>query len=358
MSKLAKIEEIKEKTLKFLNLEKNKKFLILTDDDEDGLTSALNLKKFLEKQGANIEVLFNEKRSLAPGSRKESEVYKKKFDEVEPDLLVFLDLNEDLVYQNLEFISEEFKVLIVDHHPSPNEVKIKNDLLVVKPTYSNIAPSQYSTTKIIYDIFSGDKVAVSVGLIGDSAFSEWQEFIENTSKESKISVEELRRISDVIKLNYSLKGDKTELFNFVYEKGIKSILGSIYEKNAIDLIEHLKKEVERYDSDKEYYQDIDLAFFKTEKGFASKLSNDLSKLHTETIIVYTLEEYVKGSVRRNDYKVNCGELIKYAMKNANMGNGGGHIPAGGFACSLEYWDEFKKRAKEYATKFPAKKVLK
>lgn len=354
-----KLEEIKQKTLDFIDIKENKKFLILTDDDEDGLTSALNLNKFFKKNNANVEVLFNEKRSLVPGSKKESEIFKEKFDEVKPDLIIVLDLNEDLAKQNLEFISEKIPVLIIDHHPSPSEIKIKNKLLVIKPTiYSNIAPSQYSTTKIVYDIFSGDTSAVSVGLIGDSAFDEWRNFIENSSKENNISVEDLKRISDIIKLNYSLKGDKMELFNFVYEKGIKNILGSIYEKKATELIEHLKKEVKRYENDKEYYEDIDLAFFKTEKGFASKLSNDLSKLHTETIVVYSVDEYVKGSVRRNDYKVNCGELIKYAMKNATMGNGGGHIPAGGFACSLKYWEEFKKRAKEFAKNNPAKKSLK
>lgn len=352
------IFKLKEEALKFLNFENNKKFLILTDDDEDGLTSALNVKKFIEKSNANAEVLFNEKRNLEPGTKKESEVFKEKFDLVKPDIIIFLDLNEDLAYKNLEFISEEIPVLIIDHHPSPVEIKIKNKLLVLKPTFSEIAPSQYSTTKIVYDIFGGDKFAVCVGLIGDSAFGEWKDFIEITAKENNTTVEKLTSISDIIKLNYSLKGDKLELFNFVYNNGIKKIIGSIYEEKAKDLIEHLKKEVERYNYDKEYSGDIGLAFFKTEKGFASKLSNDLSKLHTETIVVYTIDDYVKGSVRRNDYKVNCGELIKYAMKNSKLGNGGGHIPAGGFACPNEYFEEFKKRAKEYVKENPAIKTLK
>ncbi len=345
------INKLKEEIIDFLNFKKNKKFLILTDDDEDGLTSAIQIKRFIENNGLCADVYFNEKRSLLPGSIKEDVLFKEFFDKTKPDLIIFLDLNEDIAAGNLKLINDKIPIVIIDHHPSPDKINFNNPLFILKPQkFSGISPSQYSTTKVVYDFFDGDSIYASIGLIGDSAFKEWETFIKNSSKENNISIEELTKISDVIKLNYSLKGDKIELFNFVYKNGIKHILGSVYEKNAIDLIEHLKKEVKRFDKDKEYYKDIDLAFFKTEKGFASKLSNDLSKLYSHTLIVYSVDDYVKGSVRRNDYMVNCGELIKYAVKNASVGSGGGHIPAGGFACSLEYWSEFKNRAKEYAKK--------
>jgi single-stranded DNA-specific DHH superfamily exonuclease len=353
-----KINGIKTKIMDFLDLENNETLLIQTDDDEDGLTSAVQLKKFLINKGKKVNVYFNEKRSLMPGSASEDEIFYERFSETKPDLLIFLDLNEDITSKNIKKIDKAIPILIIDHHPSPENIEIENKLLVIKPTlYSDLKPSQYSTTKLVFDFFNGDELCACVGLIGDSAYDDWQDFIKYSSEKNNISIDELKKISDIIKAFYSVKGDKHELFNFVFENGINKIIGSEYEKKAQEFIDLVESETKRFETDAEIIDDADIAFFKTKKGLPSKLSNTLSKIHSQTLVIYSQDEYIKGSVRRNDYKVNAGKLIKYATSESDTANGGGHIPAGGFACLNDYWETFKKRAIEYAKNNPAKEAL-
>lgn len=356
MINLNTIKGLRNKLMNFLNLEKNNSFLILTDDDEDGLTSATQLKRFLENKGKKANVFFNEKRSIIPGAINESEVFKNFFDKTNPDLIIFLDLNESLAAQNLKQISNNIPIIIIDHHPSPEKIAFSNPLFVIKPTlFSDIAASQYSTTKLVYDFFDGNSLEATVGLIGDSAVNEWSDFINGALKEFDLTMNQAIKISDIIKANYSMKKDKYELFNFVYKNGIKKILGSEFEDNSISFQELVKSETKRFDVDLEKFDEFDLVFFETKNGLASKLSNVLSKLHKQTLVIYSKDEYVKGSVRRNDFLVNVEELIKYAIGDDKIARGGGHIPAGGFACLNYYWPEFKKRAIEYAKKNLPKK---
>lgn len=349
------LENIKQNLMNFLNLEKNNVFLILTDDDEDGLTSATQLKRFLVNHNKKVNVFFNEKRSILQEDTTESEFFKEFFDKTNPDLIIFLDLNESIAEKNLVKINTNIPVIIIDHHPSPKEINFNNPLFVLKPNlFSSIAPSKYSTTKLVFDFFDGinlekNSLEAVVGLIGDSAFGEWESFVEDVLKENNISFEDATKISDIIKANYSIKGDKNELFDFVFENGIKNILGSKFEDNSIEFQELIKAETKRFDIDAERFDEIELVFFKTKKGLPSKLSNVLSKIHKQTLVIYAEDDFTKGSVRRNDFKLNCGGLIEFALgENKSVGSGGGHIPAGGFACLTDYFAEFKKRAIEYA----------
>ena len=45
------IKAVKDEILNFLDIEKLEKLAIIADNDEDGLTAALQTKKFFTKQG-------------------------------------------------------------------------------------------------------------------------------------------------------------------------------------------------------------------------------------------------------------------------------------------------------------------
>jgi single-stranded DNA-specific DHH superfamily exonuclease len=107
----------------------------------------------------------------------------------------------------------------------------------------------------------------------------------------------------------------------------------------------VKMETLRFEKEAQKNKEFDITFFRTLPHYTSKMSNVLSKITSGTLVVYSGDDLqIKGSVRRPDFKIHCGDLIKFAIKNAHNAQGGGHIPAGGFHCETEYMDEFKKRA--------------
>ncbi|MBT4870422.1 MAG: DHH family phosphoesterase [Candidatus Diapherotrites archaeon] len=344
------IQEVKKEVMDFLELKKAKKVLLVVDDDEDGMTSAFQMKKFLEESEQKVTLHFNEKRSIAPGAINEEEEFLELVKSDDSKLIIFCDLNEEIASQKLGLIDSKIKVLIIDHHPTPKEFLIKNELMVVKPgDFSNKTPANYSATKVIFDLFNIDAIAALIGVVGDSSLGDWEEFGEKIMQENSVSLEQVTRLANVIKSIVSNYGSrKKELFEFVYEKGsFVSLLGSEYEELAKQFEELIESERKRYSTDLEKEKDVELVFFETKKGLPSKLSNVLSKENKETLIVYSKSDYIKGSVRRADFKVDSGALIKYAIMNSKLAKGGGHIPAGGFSCPADYFDEFKSRAAEF-----------
>jgi single-stranded DNA-specific DHH superfamily exonuclease len=341
------IEEIRKEVDDFLNLKIKKKILLTVDDDEDGMTSAFQMKKFLEQNGQTVKLFFNEKRSVAPGAINEEEEFYNLVKEYSAELIIFCDLNEEIAAQKLILIDPSIKVLIIDHHPTPDNFNIKNELMVVKPgNFSDKVPANYSATKVVYDLFKIDKIAALIGLIGDSSLGNWKEFGEEVMSENALDLINATRLANIIKTVVSNYGKrKKELFEFICEHdSFVSLLGSEYEILAKKFEALIESERKRFYEDCEKAEDVELIFYETKSGLPSKLSNVLSKENKEVLIVYSKSDYVKGSVRRSDFKVDCGALIKNSIKVSELAKGGGHIPAGGFSCPSDSWIEFKKLA--------------
>ena len=347
------IEEIRKQVLDFLDLSNNAKILLIVDDDEDGLTSAFQMQQFLENKGNQVELFLNEKRSIAPGSINEEEEFRDIFVESKADIIIFCDLNEEIAAQKLGLIDKKIKVLIIDHHPTPKEYKIKQNLLVIKPgLFSDKTPANYSATKIVYDLFEVDALAALVGIVGDSSFGDWEEFGKEVMKKNKLSFGQVTRLASVIKSivsNYTEM--KVALFEFIYSnKNLTCLFDSEYEKLSIKFEKLVESERKRFYKDSEKIKGVELIFYETKKGLPSRLSNVLSKENKEVLVIYTKTDFVKGSVRRADFKVDVGKLIKYSIQKSEDARGGGHIPAGGFSCPANYFPEFKERATSFMKK--------
>ncbi|MFA5763299.1 MAG: DHH family phosphoesterase [archaeon] len=336
------IQQLKQEFADFANLDKIKNILVITDDDEDGYTSALQLKRFLENKNCVVKVVFNDKSDLT------KDKFLKKVGDFNYELVFFLDLNEEIIGMYSDVISKECLIIDVDHHPSPKINLIKNKLLLLKPqSYSDKQPSQHSTTGVVYDLFEGNDLLASIGLIGDSAYPQWKSFIDDTAKQYGVTVENLSSVGDVIKCVANIHQELMyDLFDFLYNNlDVKKIMNSRFYKLKEEFDKVVKSETLRFEKEAEKNKDADITFFRTLPHYTSKMSNVLSKITSGTLVVYSGDDtQIKGSVRRPDFKINSGELIKFAIKNALNAQGGGHIPAGGFHCEAEYIDEFKKRA--------------
>ena len=207
------ISELQQKFNDFVDLKTINNVLIVADDDEDGYTSALQLKRFLENNNCAIKVVFNDKSDLT------KEKFVKAVSGFEYELVFFVDLNEEIVSMYSNVIKRKIKIVDIDHHPSPDKTNVVNPLLVLKSRfYSEKKPSQRSATKVVYDLFGGNDLLASIGLIGDSAYSEWKEFIDETIIKYKTDFKTLAAIGDLIKCVANLhETRKNELFDFLYD---------------------------------------------------------------------------------------------------------------------------------------------
>jgi len=353
MVSMKTIEEVRKELFDFLELEKDKNILLVVDDDEDGMTSAFQMKKFLEDNKQKVIVFFNEKRSVAPKAASEEGEFKELVEAVGAELIIVCDLNEEIASQKLSLVDPIIKVLIIDHHPTPEKFLIKNELLVIKPgLFSDKVPANYPTTKVIFDLFKVSDLAALIGIVGDSSTKNWEEFSKEVMQKNDIDLEKITRLANVIKTIVSNYGDrKKELFEFIYTNGgFLSLIGSEYEELAKQFEELIESERKRFYKESKRADGVELMFFETQKGLPSKLSNVLSKENKEVLVIYSKADFIKGSVRRADFKVDAGALIKYAIANSDFARGGGHIPAGGFSCPAEYFPEFKIRAIEFMKK--------
>ncbi|MBT4597133.1 MAG: DHH family phosphoesterase [Candidatus Diapherotrites archaeon] len=336
------LSEVRQSVLDFLNLEKKQHIVIVADDDEDGITSALQTKHYFEHNTQNVRVLFSDKTDL------EKKSFVGLVEKFSPEIIVFLDLSEELVLDHMTQTKSNARILVIDHHPDIDGVQIENSLIIKPRLFSNTNSSSYPTTKIVFDLFNECSRFAAIGVIGDSALEEWRKFVEKAAIDNGTTVDELVELSQMIRCIISTHRAKSaDLFNFLYTK---PSLGQIKKSEFYKLKEAFQKKLEserkRFAKDKEPHGNI--IFFETKKSLPSPLSNILSRENDETIVIYSKSDFIKGSVRCGGKRVNCGKMIKYAIRNSSA-TGGGHAPAGGFACPASNWEEFKKRAIKFVT---------
>ena len=340
------IDEVKKEILTFLDINNLNNLAIIADNDEDGLTAALQTKQFFVLKGVNAKVFFYDH------SKKDSSVFTKQLFELNPDKLLFLDLNEGFVFDIITDLKLDFEFVVVDHHRGAELENIKQNHLIIKPTmFSEVESSKYPTSKMAHDLFEGTDWVCLIGLIGDFAFDKWEDFLNESIKKYDLTKEEFFYIANIVGCIISQYQDLIpELFEFLQTvKKPQDLVDSKFVGFKKEFDNIVLEEKEKFKTTAEKFEDIGLVIFETRKGFSSKFSTILSSLNSNTMFfIYSKDaEYIKGSLRRQDFKVDCNEVLKYCIKDVKDANGGGHIPAGGCKFPVTYLDEFKKRLVEF-----------
>ncbi len=340
------LESIKLKISEFLVLDEPKKIAIIADNDEDGITAALNMVLFL-KDRHNVKTYFFD-RHLA----------KEKFAEdlrlFSPDKTIFLDLGGDFVEEALTDIADYTKEFVsIDHH---NGVKTyagaKFEFLKIDPDlFSKVDPSKYAVSKMVFDIFGGNDWATAVGIIGDSAAEQWKEFIDEVRDKYALTFEQLFDImSTIVTIRTQHRGMRDELFNYLC---VIDSPEKIFETDFYKLKKEFDKTLEEvrvdYEKNAERFPEYDLVFYFAKDNIVNPIINPLAKQNKNlTIIFYKkVGGLVNLSLRRGDFKVNLPELIKYAISEEPSASGGGHVPASGASFPAPYLETFKERVKTY-----------
>jgi len=96
-------------------------------------------------------------------------------------------LNVDQEPKSIKEIEKFADVLILDHHSIQNDVNSKKTVMIKPQFFSKIEPSRYCAAKLVYDLFSRRlnisdlKWLAVIGIYGDMAEKQWQDFIESAN---------------------------------------------------------------------------------------------------------------------------------------------------------------------------------
>lgn len=341
----------------FLSLNLLKRVAIIADNDQDGLTAAVQMKLFFDSKKIESKVFFYDHYT------KNFSFPKDFFFSFNPEKTIFLDLNEGFVSDILESIGTKAgPCLIIDHHQSSLITNAPFRMVIVKPhSFSSVEPSRYPASKMVHDLFKGKDWVCAIGVIGDFAHEQWNDFLNSVSKKYKIPRKKLIELDEIVGCITSQYPEKINaLLEFLCKaKNPNDLLKSDYLafKNLYEA--RLKILKEAFYVDAEHYPDSQLYFYKSDNRFAGKLSNIVSKeLPDKVIIIYeTPGDKIKCSIRRQDFKVNCSELAKAGVEGMFDSKGGGHIPAAGAAFPKEHLEQFKKQVRLYLLNNPPKEVL-
>jgi len=345
--KLKQVAEVREEIAKFLEIKKPQRIAIVADNDPDGMTAALQVKKFLDKNNHDTIIFFYDHYTRT------SIRFLDLFVSFNPQKTIFIDLADDLVSECLEAIGHYTKkFLIVDHHKASGVKNAEFEFKVVKPwDFSAVESAKYPASKMAFDLFHGEHWLCAIGLIGDSASEQWPSVMRNATRKHQASVEDLTKLSDLIRAVMSqFPEEKQGLFvEFYKAKKPQDVLGSPYFKYKLEFDKRLAILEIEYARSHEEVPELDLVFFKGRFKLSSTLINKISKSRPGTTFVFfeQPDHHYTASIRRSDFSVDCGALAKFCVKGFDNANGGGHIPAAGATFPNENLEEFKRRVKEY-----------
>ncbi len=344
--------KIRKKILEFVDFENTEKIMLFSDNDEDGLTSAIQLKKFLEKNGKETKIVFYDHRT---GLGKDS----KKFFQFKPEKIFFTDLADDFIRDIIKTLDSKKKFqtrfVSIDHHQRNGSLEKEYDCLVIKPdSISKKHASKYPASKMVNDIFGGDEWIALIGLIGDSSEKEWPSFFKKTLKKYSISEKKFYELTEIVTCIVSQhKNLLNDLLEFLSkEKEPKKLFKTVFAGLKKDFSKKVNKEIARFEKEKEHYPELKLSFFKTNHGFTSILSNILSsKNKREITIVYSIAgQFVNASIRNPLFEKNnidCNDIARKSVKDFEKSAGGGHAPAAGARFPKKHLEDFKKNVLEY-----------
>ncbi len=340
------------------SISKKDRIAIFHDTDPDGITSAALMKKAFDKLKLNVAYV----NWLDRSNNEHDEKIIKELKQSGVNYVFFADLTFYLIEGRLENFSQLGKVIIFDHHPYEGDLNSENIIFILPNLFQEgIGPTRYNTSKLVYDFFSRitdmsdfDWIC-AVGIIADYAFEAWPEYLDMCFK--KYGDERKPYIYDT-KL-----GELAKLLSYGNSIGreylVESYKSLLISKSPDEMKEHLPQEFKKvgedilsivghYKRDADIDEDLELIFYKIDSkyGVASQVSSSLSQNYEPRKTVIVIQEiekdpYIHVSARRQDWKIDCGKLLRESCIGIKDAHGGGHIPAAGAGIPVEHFTEFE-----------------
>lgn len=346
-----------QKILQFLGLEKGKRIAIISDNDADGVTAAVQMKSFLDSRHVEAMIFFYDHYAKSFSYPKQT------FLQFSPEKTVFLDLSDGFVSDVVAELGNSIgPFVVIDHHQRDVVRGNAFKSIVIKPgSFSQVEPSKYPTSRMVYDLFGGKDWICAIGVVGDFAMDAWKDFLKKTQNKYKLSSKKFAALTAITECVTSQYSEKINAFaEFLAVSATpKALLSSEYLGLKKLFEARLRVLREAFYKEAQCFDDVAVCFYKSDNRFSGKLSTIISQEVTnKTIIIYEQPaDLVKCSIRRQDMSVNCANLAKAGVSGIPDSNGGGHIPAAGAHFPPEYLEQFKKNIRMYLLANPAKPTI-
>ena len=349
---------------KFINtikgISKKDKIAIFHDTDPDGITSGVLIKKACEKLGLDVVFVNWLDRSDDSIDNNTIKILKQKG----VNYVFFCDLTIYQIPGRIENYEKLGKIIIFDHHPWEKDMNSDNVVFLLPNFFQEgIVNTRYCTAKLVYDFFSHlvnlseyDWIC-AVGVIADFAFDAWPEYLDmcfqkyNDERKPNLFDTKLGKIAKLLSYGSSIGRDYiNDGFKAVYNsKEPDDVLSKIpeefknVEQDILTIVGHYKNDAE-IDSENEFI------FYKinSKYGISSQVSSIISqKYEPKTLVIVCQQRENDSSVhisaRRQDWKIDCGKLMRESSEDIKDANGGGHIPAAGAGIPAKDFEKFKKK---------------
>ncbi len=329
------VKEIKE------HLDKAQNPLFFFDNDVDGLTSFLLLRRYINR-GKGIVI---------KGVPDLNESYARKLHELTSDYVFVLD-RPGISDGFLEEVKNlNLPLVWIDHHnvPYPENKGIS----YYNPYY--ISKTNEPVSYLCYKIVEKDLWLAMIGCIGDSFFPDFAEefgkqYPELWGKDLKTAFQalyttELGRITKI--LSFALKDRTTKVINMLrFLSSVKGPHEILDEERAKSILQRFRQVNEKYSKLVERAKKFvkgNLLFFQYggELSLSSDISNELSFLFPDKVIAVS---YIKGNKANVSlrWKKNILEVTLKAIEGLEGATGGGHEHATGAQIAAEDLPRFKE----------------
>ncbi|MCF7798607.1 DHH family phosphoesterase [Candidatus Woesearchaeota archaeon] len=323
------------------------------DTDPDGMSSAVLLKKGLEKLNFKLELNIPKHH----GERNIHDELLKELKEHNIDTVIYLDIAAE-TYPDIKRL-ENYKVLVLDHHPTIKDIPVNFTIIKPESLQDELDNHQFCTAELVYRLFSELtsmeelQWLACVGIIGDSCYKPRKNFVDKVLTENKVHIK-----PNIFDTEFS---DVTEFCSYADCVGTKHAYKTVFEslyyakeyKQAIESLKEfapVKTEIHRaldnFEKEKEVHGNIIFYNFQSDYYINSVVSTILShnntKPSTTLLVAQEVGSFMKISARRQDMKENMGKLLQKATKHLPDATGGGHIPAAGATVRKEDFNDFKK----------------
>jgi len=324
-------KKILEQFREFL-LSAKKQSVLFYHSDADGLAAGVIMAKAFEKLGNAAPV-------SVPVEYFETDKMLAVFKKHAPTKVIFVDIAIDSKPHVVKEMEKKAKLLVVDHHKIAHNIESKRTIFIKAQMLSPIEPSNYPASKLTFDLCSAivdlkkESWVPCVGIIGDKSTVQWKSFLKKACEESKVSVEELKLIAELVEAVKVVSPERfSELFDMFYFLAPKEILESPLNQKRVTLKKALAKLKEQFKNKAEYYPDLELYFFEMKPEFPIKsaLIDSLTDKYPDKTLVIVEdigEEKVRFSARRQDFRVKMNELLEKAVRGIPDSDAGGHVPA-------------------------------
>ena len=350
-----------EKFRKFIDsISKDDIVAVLHHTDPDGVCSGVIMAKFVEKKrGKKIDLHINQKSNEIPIVDKTVEILRQN----KVNKLIITDLCVDQAPENVKKIGEFAEILVLDHHKIYNDLNSEKTIFIKPQMVSEEKPGSYPASKFCFDLASNiaemkdDDWIAAIGVIGDSAFNAWKDFLGevfakyNIEKKSEIFETELGMAASLISNaeSYDSK-NSAESFEIVYNASSpKDILNSSLQKYRGEVDSAIDYWIGHMDDFAEINDNLIFYLIRSKFDIKSGISTRLSlKYPGKTIIiVQEIGDQIYGvSARRRDEKLAVNDLLEKATEGMEGASAGGHIPAAGAKFRGEDFAKFKKNLME------------